>query len=124
MCRFLIGNPILLQTVLHQKEIKTLSNILTFIYCCLKYFTDCKLTIFIRIIYIAAQDAGRFKEEITPVPVKVKKEIVNFEIDEHPRPQTTIEGLKKLPTMFKKDGLVTAGSASVSIFHYSTSQFF
>lgn len=63
---------------------------------------------------ISAQDAGRFKEEITPVQVKVKKETVNFEVDEHPRPQTTIEGLKKLPTLFKENGLVTAGSASVS----------
>lgn len=60
----------------------------------------------------AAQDAGRFKEEIVPVPIKVKKDMVNFEIDEHPRPQTTIEGLKKLPTLFKQNGLVTAGSAS------------
>lgn len=59
-----------------------------------------------------AQDAGRFKEEIVPIPVKVKKDTVNFEVDEHPRPQTTIENLKKLPTLFKKDGLVTAGSAS------------
>lgn len=39
-----------------------------------------------------------------------------MEVDEHPRPQTTLEGLKKLPTLFKKDGLVTAGSASVSFF--------
>lgn len=39
--------------------------------------------------------------------------MVNVEVDEHPRPQTTIEGLRKLPTLFKKDGLVTAGSASV-----------
>lgn len=61
-----------------------------------------------------AQDAGRFNEELTPVPVKVKKANQNFEVDEHPKPQTTIETLKKLPTVFKKDGLVTAGSASVS----------
>ncbi|CAH1104064.1 unnamed protein product [Psylliodes chrysocephalus] len=60
----------------------------------------------------AAQDAGKFKDEIVPVPIKVKKDTVNFEVDEHPRPQTTLEGLKKLPTLFKKDGLVTAGSAS------------
>lgn len=37
-----------------------------------------------------------------------------MDVDEHPRPETTIEGLKKLPTLFKKDGVVTAGSASVS----------
>lgn len=59
-----------------------------------------------------AQDAGRFKEEIVPVPYKVKKATQNLEVDEHPKPQTTLEVLKKLPTIFKKDGLVTAGSAS------------
>lgn len=66
-------------------------------------------------LWKAAQDAGRFKEEIAPVPIKVKKDTVNLEVDEHPRPQTTLEGLKKLPTLFKQNGLVTAGSASVSI---------
>ncbi|CAH1163593.1 unnamed protein product [Phaedon cochleariae] len=60
----------------------------------------------------AAQDAGRFKEEITPVPLTIKKQTVNFEVDEHPRPQTTLETLAKLPTLFKENGLVTAGSAS------------
>lgn len=60
----------------------------------------------------AAHDNGRFKEEICPVPLKVKKETISFEIDEHPRPKTTLEGLKKLPTLFKENGLVTAGSAS------------
>jgi len=59
-----------------------------------------------------AQDAGRFKEELIPVPVKGKKGIENLEMDEHPKPQSTLESMKKLPTVFKKDGLVTAGSAS------------
>ncbi|KAJ3638171.1 hypothetical protein MTP99_001576 [Tenebrio molitor] len=63
-------------------------------------------------LWKAAQDAGRFKEEIAPISLKVKKETVSFEVDEHPRPQTTLEGLKKLPTLFKENGLVTAGSAS------------
>ncbi|EFA05913.1 3-ketoacyl-CoA thiolase, mitochondrial [Tribolium castaneum] len=63
-------------------------------------------------LWKAAQDGGRFKEEIAPVPIKVKKETVNLEVDEHPRPQTTLDGLKKLPTLFKQNGLVTAGSAS------------
>lgn len=63
-------------------------------------------------LWKAAQDAGRFKEELVPVPVKVRKELVDITVDEHPKPQTTLEGLKKLPTIFKKDGLVTAGSAS------------
>ncbi|XP_074042178.1 3-ketoacyl-CoA thiolase, mitochondrial isoform X2 [Leptinotarsa decemlineata] len=59
-----------------------------------------------------AQEEGKFKDEIEPVPVKEKKETMNFEIDEHPRPWTTMEGLGKLPTIFKENGLVTAGSAS------------
>ncbi|XP_028147367.1 3-ketoacyl-CoA thiolase, mitochondrial isoform X5 [Diabrotica virgifera virgifera] len=62
----------------------------------------------------AAQDAGKFKDEIVPVPIKEKKEMVNFEVDEHPRPWTTLDMLKKLPTIFKKDGLVTAGTASIN----------
>lgn len=36
-----------------------------------------------------------------------------FEVDEHPRPQTTMESLTKLPPVFKKNGTVTAGNASV-----------
>jgi len=37
---------------------------------------------------------------------------VDFVVDEHPRPKTTIEGLNKLPSLFKKNGVVTAGTAS------------
>lgn len=59
-----------------------------------------------------ANAEGAFKAEIVPVPVKVKGKEVAFEVDEHPRPQTTLEGLAKLPSLFKKDGLVTAGTAS------------
>lgn len=66
-----------------------------------------------------AQDSGVFKEEIAPVALKVKKDVVNFEVDEHPRPQTTLDGLKKLPSLFKENGLVTAGSASVYNFSYN-----
>ena len=62
---------------------------------------------------LLANDEGRFKEELAPVTVKVKKQDVEVTVDEHPRPQTTIENLKKLPTLFKKDGTVTAGNASV-----------
>ncbi len=36
----------------------------------------------------------------------------SFAVDEHPRPKTTIESLAKLPSVFKKDGTVTAGNAS------------
>lgn len=60
----------------------------------------------------AAQDAGRFAAELCPVPLKFKGKMINMEMDEHARPQTTLEGLKKLPTLFKENGLVTAGSAS------------
>uniref|UniRef100_U5EL67 Putative 3-oxoacyl coa thiolase n=1 Tax=Corethrella appendiculata TaxID=1370023 RepID=U5EL67_9DIPT len=57
-------------------------------------------------------DEGAFKAEITPTKVKVKGKEIDFQVDEHPRPQTTLEGLKKLPSLFKKDGSVTAGTAS------------
>lgn len=60
----------------------------------------------------AANDAGVFKAEIEPVTLTIKKKQVQVAVDEHPRPQTTLEGLKKLPPVFKKEGLVTAGSAS------------
>ncbi|KAK9878568.1 hypothetical protein WA026_022638 [Henosepilachna vigintioctopunctata] len=60
----------------------------------------------------SAQDAGIFKEEIAPIPIKIKKQMVDFEVDEHPRPQTTLEGLKSLRSLFKENGLVTAGTAS------------
>lgn len=58
------------------------------------------------------QDEGAFKAEIAPFKLKVKGKEVDFAVDEHPRPQTTLEGLAKLPTLFKKDGVVTAGSSS------------
>lgn len=43
----------------------------------------------------------------------MKKQDVVISTDEHPRPQTTSQSLAKLPPVFQKDGLVTAGSASV-----------
>ena len=42
----------------------------------------------------------------------IKKKEVSFEVDEHPRLTTTLEGLAKLPAVFKKNGTVTAGTAS------------
>ena len=48
----------------------------------------------------AAQAAGRFDDEIVPVPVKVKKEIVEFKKDEFPRAGSTVEGLAKLRGAF------------------------
>lgn len=62
--------------------------------------------------WLAANEAGVFKTEIAPVPIKVKGKEVSFEVDEHPKPRSTIEGLSKLKPVFKKDGVVTAGSAS------------
>ncbi|XP_069682003.1 3-ketoacyl-CoA thiolase, mitochondrial [Periplaneta americana] len=59
-----------------------------------------------------ANDSGYFKEEIAPVTVKVKGKEQAVDVDEHPRPQSTLEGMAKLPALFKKNGVVTAGSAS------------
>lgn len=63
---------------------------------------------------LAAQDAGHFNAEMAPVEVKTKKGKESMQKDEHPKPQTTLEQLAKLPAVFKKDGTVTAGNASVS----------
>lgn len=60
----------------------------------------------------AARKAGKFKEEIVPVPVKVKKEIQMFAEDEFPRDGVTLEGISGLRGAFKKDGTVTAANAS------------
>ncbi|MGL5434264.1 MAG: acetyl-CoA C-acetyltransferase [Lachnospiraceae bacterium] len=60
-----------------------------------------------------AQAAGKFKDEIVPVTVKVKREVVEFQTDEFPRAGTTQEKLSKLKPAFKKEGgRVTAGNAS------------
>ncbi|KAK0398721.1 hypothetical protein QR680_002723 [Steinernema hermaphroditum] len=58
-----------------------------------------------------ANNAGYFKAEIQPITQKTKKGEVVFDTDEHPR-ETTPEGLAKLPPVFQKDGVVTAGNAS------------
>jgi len=61
----------------------------------------------------AAIEAGRFVDEIVPVPVKVKKETVEFKTDEYPKANASAEGMAKLRPAFKKDGgMVTAGNAS------------
>jgi acetyl-CoA acyltransferase 2 len=62
--------------------------------------------------FAAAQEGGRLLQEIAPVELKSKKGTVSFARDEHNRPETTMEGLKKLPKVFKKDGVVHAGAAS------------
>ena len=59
----------------------------------------------------AAIAAGHFKDQIVPVPVKVKRDMVDFVTDEHPKPTTT-EILAGLRAVFEKDGSVTAGNAS------------
>ena len=61
---------------------------------------------------VAAQEAGKFDDEIVPVEVKKKKETIIFNKDEGPRPGTTAEGIAKLRPAFKKDGVVTAANSS------------
>lgn len=60
-----------------------------------------------------AREAGRFDDQIVPVPVKAKRETVEFTRDEHIRPDASAESMAKLPPVFKKEGgTVTAGNAS------------
>jgi acetyl-CoA C-acetyltransferase len=59
----------------------------------------------------AAIEAGYFDSQITPVDVKVKRHMVPFLRDEHPK-STTAEGLAGLRPVFQQDGSVTAGNAS------------
>lgn len=61
---------------------------------------------------IKAVDAGVFKEEIVPIEVKVGKETLMFEKDEHPNRNSNLEKLAKLRPAFVKEGTVTAGNAS------------
>ena len=61
---------------------------------------------------IEAQDAGKFKEEILPITVKVGKKEVVFDTDEYVNRTTTLEKLSTLRPAFKPDGTVTAGNAS------------
>lgn len=61
---------------------------------------------------IRAIDEGIFKEEILPVEVREKKKVTTFDMDEHPRRDTTLEGLAGLRPAFKEGGTVTAGNAS------------
>ena len=59
-----------------------------------------------------AIENGNFKDQILPIEIKTRKGIQIFEIDEHPKPETSMETLTGLRTAFKKDGVVTAGNAS------------
>jgi acetyl-CoA acetyltransferase family protein len=60
----------------------------------------------------AAWGAGRFADEVVPVEIKSRKGTDVFAQDDHMRPDSTLEGLAKLPAAFSKNGCVTAGNAS------------
>ena len=62
--------------------------------------------------WAAAQESGAFADELAPMEIAQGKKTLTVDRDEHPRPQTTLEQLAKLPPVFKKDGVVTAGNAS------------
>jgi acetyl-CoA acyltransferase 2 len=55
---------------------------------------------------------GRMTEEVVPVEIKSRKGVELFAQDDHLRPESTMEGLAKLPAAFSKNGCVTAGNAS------------
>jgi acetyl-CoA acetyltransferase family protein len=55
---------------------------------------------------------GRLKEEVVPIEIKSRKGVELFSQDDHMRPESTMEGLAKLPAAFSKNGCVTAGNAS------------
>jgi acetyl-CoA C-acetyltransferase len=59
----------------------------------------------------AAIEAGHFKDQIAPIDVKVKRDMVPFDTDEHPK-ATTMDALAGLRPVFQKGGSVTAGNAS------------
>ena len=61
---------------------------------------------------VEAIKENKFVDEIVPVKVKVKREEVEFNQDEYPKADSTVEKLAKLRPAFKKDGTVTAGNAS------------
>ncbi|PSN51046.1 3-ketoacyl-CoA thiolase [Blattella germanica] len=57
----------------------------------------------------------REEEEMAPVNVKIKGKEQAMDVDEHPRPQSTLEGMGKLPALFKKNGVVSAGYSVVGV---------
>jgi acetyl-CoA acetyltransferase family protein len=60
----------------------------------------------------AAAAAGVFAHEITPVSIRQKKTVVTVAVDEHPRPDTSVEALAKLAPITRPAGTITAGNAS------------
>ena len=61
---------------------------------------------------VTAMEAGKFKDEIVPVEVQLRKKTVVVDTDEGPRPGTTAESIARLRPAFKKDGIVTAANSS------------
>jgi acetyl-CoA C-acetyltransferase len=61
--------------------------------------------------FSAAQEAGKFKDEIVPVELTGRKGAAMFDKDEHNRPQATLELLAALKPAFRKDGTITAGNS-------------
>ena len=61
---------------------------------------------------VAAFEAGKFQDEITPVEIPSRKGTTIVDRDDHMRPDTTMEGLASLKPHFSKEGFVTAGNAS------------
>jgi len=59
-----------------------------------------------------ANEKGVFADEIVPVEIKTRKGVIQMTTDEHPKPQTLLAQIAKLPPVFKKGGVVTAASAS------------
>ena len=77
-------------------------------------FSECLYLLFdTSLLHIANKD-GRFSAELAPVEVKGKKGIEQFSVDEHPR-DTTLDKLSSLKPVFKENGTVSAGNASVRI---------
>ena len=62
--------------------------------------------------YARALEEGVYSDEIAPITVKSRRGPKSIAADEHPRPQSDEAGLAKLPAVFEKDGVVTAGNAS------------
>jgi acetyl-CoA C-acetyltransferase len=58
-----------------------------------------------------AQAEGKFKNEIVPLEISLGKRLVEFSVDEQPRPDSTFETLSKLRPAFRPDGTITAGNA-------------
>ena len=61
--------------------------------------------------FSAAQSAGKFEGEIVPVEVRARKGPSTFQVDEHNRPDATIEALARLKPAFRDGGTITAGNA-------------